>query len=112
MESLLDYFYWFGTNSETETSIELSKHEIVLMKDADDVNGEKILLDQNHTPEVLDRKILMQFEKNFREKFRKIGNLNQNCPHCAQGYKSLHVGEKKCLNCKTSFRTSSLGYSI
>jgi uncharacterized protein with PIN domain len=103
MESIFDYFYWLGSNSEAEKNIELSKHEIVLMKDADDVNSKKILQDQNYIPEVLDRKILMQFEKQFREKFKKIGNLNQKCPHCAQEYKSLHVGEKKCLNCKKSF---------
>ena len=95
MESLLDYFYWLGSNSNAEKSIELNKHEITLMKYADDTKSNKVAHDQNYIPEILDRKVLMTFEKQFREKFKKIGNLDQKCPHCAQGYKSLHVGEKK-----------------
>ena len=103
MDKILNYFNWFNTSQENEHTLEITKNNIYEMKDADDTLSEKVQKDQEYTPAIVDRRTVMLYEKKFRDKFSKIGNLHQKCPYCAQGYKSLHVGEKKCLNCKKTF---------
>jgi len=102
METLFNYFSWFKATSQAQ-SLEITKDAIYDMKEADETFSEKVQEDQQCTPSVVNRKIVMLYEKKFREKFVKLGNLNQKCPYCAQAYKSLHVGEKKCLNCEKTF---------
>ena len=103
MDKIFNYFNWFSTDVQSEHSLEVTKNAIYDMKDADDSLSEKAQKDQNSSPAVVDRRTVMLYEKKFRDKFSKIGNLHQKCPYCSQGYKSLHVGEKKCLNCKKTF---------
>ena len=103
MDKILNYFNWFNTSSETLQTLEISKNDIYEMKHADDSLNEKVQKHQEYTPAIIDRRMLMLCEKKFRDKFNKIGNLNQKCPYCAQNYKSLYLGEKKCLNCKKTF---------
>ncbi len=103
MDKIFNYFNWFNVSSETLQTLEISKNDIYEMKDADDSLNEKVQKHLEHTPAIVDRRTVMLYEKKFRDKFTKIGNLNQKCPYCSQSYKSLHVGEKKCLNCKKTF---------
>ncbi len=92
----------FGSKKLEGLSLEISKNDIYDMKDADNI-ADKVQSDLQHTPGVVDRRVMMIHEKRFMERFKKLGNLNQKCPYCAQEYKSSHVGEKKCVACNQTF---------
>lgn len=92
----------FGSKQVGGASVEISKYDIFDMKDADNIS-EKIQNTLQHTSEVVDRRVVMKYEKKFMERFIKLGNLNQKCPCCAQEYKSSNLGEKKCVSCKQTF---------
>ena len=92
----------FGSKKLEGVSIDISKYDVNEMKDTEDIS-EKVQTDLQNTPEVVDRRVVMMHEKKFIERFKKLGNLHQKCPYCAQEYKSSHVGEKKCTACKHTF---------
>ena len=83
--------------------LEITKYDVNEMKDSDQKHQDKIDMDLNKTPEVVDRRVVMLYEKKFMEKFKKIGNLHQKCPYCKKDYKSLNLGEKKCTACDATF---------
>lgn len=93
----------FGSKHVDGIYLDISKFDVNDMKDADQSHQEKIDCDLKNTSEVVDRRVVMQYEKRFMEKFKKIGNLNQKCPYCAHTYKSVRLGEKKCTECKKTF---------
>lgn len=92
----------FGSKKVDGVSVDISKYDIFDMKDADNIS-EKVQEALGHTPEVVDRRVVMKYEKKFIERFSKLGNLNQKCPCCGQEYKSSNLGEKKCISCKQTF---------
>lgn len=93
----------FGSKTDNKLGVEIGKHDVIEMKDCENINEKKVHSDLQYTPEIAERKTLMIFEKTFMEKFKKIGNLNQKCPYCGHEFRSNHVGEKKCAECKKSF---------
>jgi len=84
-------------------SLDITKYDVNDMKDSDQFHQVKVDSDLKKAPEVVDRRVLMMYEKKFIEKFKKIGNLHQKCPYCAKAYKSLNVGDKKCTACEKTF---------
>lgn len=107
---MFEYFSWFGTKTAAATareaegiSLEIQKSDVNAMKDADESLNEKVHNDLVQTAESVDRKIVMVYEKKFREKFGKLGNLNQKCPYCGNEHRSLNMGETKCTKCKKIF---------
>jgi len=83
--------------------LEITKYDVNEMKDSDQHYQDKIDADLNKTSEVVDRRVVMLYEKKFIEKFKKLGNLHQKCPYCTSPYKSLNLGEKKCTQCDKTF---------
>lgn len=94
---------WFKSKETEGISVAIDKYTVIAMKDSNNPHEEKIAADLQHTSEVVDRRVVMLYEKKFRDKFVKLGNLHQRCPYCAKEYKSLHLGEKKCSECKQTF---------
>lgn len=92
----------FGSKKVEGLSVEIGKHDIFDMKDADNIS-EKVQSSLQQTSEIADRRVVMKYEKRFIDKFAKLGNLNQKCPYCAQEYKSSSLGEKKCASCQQTF---------
>jgi len=92
----------FGSKKLEGVSIEISKYDVNDMKDTDSVT-KNVQTDLKHTPEIVDRRVVMMYEKKFMDRFKKLGNLKQKCPYCTHEYKSSHLGEKKCISCKQSF---------
>jgi len=84
-------------------NLEITKYVVNDMKDSDQKNQDKIDRDLQKVPEIVDRRVLMSYEKKFMHRFKKIGDLNQKCPYCAKNYKRLSLGEKKCLQCDKTF---------
>jgi len=93
----------FGSKEADGISVEISKHDVYNMKDADQKHQKTVESHLKKAPNVVDRHVIMMYEKKFMEKFKKIGNINQKCPACAKVYKSLSLGEKKCIECKKTF---------
>lgn len=100
---LFNNLSWFKPKDTEGVSVTIDKHTVIEMKDSNNPYQEKIANDLQHTPDVVDRHVVMLYEKKFREKFVKLGNLHQKCPYCSKEYKSLHLGEKKCSECKHTF---------
>lgn len=103
MDNLFNYFSWFSSKPSGELRLDIVKNDVFEMKDASDKLSSKVELDLHHTPPVLDRNTVMVYEKQFRDKFKKLGNLNQKCPYCATEFKSKIIGTKKCMECKKEF---------
>jgi len=93
----------FGSKTVDGLSLDITKHDVIDMKDSDQFHQIKVDSDLKKTPEVVDRRVMMMYEKKFIEKFKKIGNLHQKCPYCAKAYKTLHLGDKKCTACEKTF---------
>ncbi|PHR58961.1 MAG: hypothetical protein COA44_02100 [Arcobacter sp.] len=93
----------FSTKKVEGIRLEITKYDVNDMKDSDQKHQDKVDRDLKKTPEVVDRRALMVYEKRFMEKFKKIGNLHQKCPYCAKAYKTLNLGEKKCTQCDKAF---------
>jgi len=93
----------FGSKRIEGISLDITKYDVNDMKDSDQFHQIKVDSDLKKTPEVVDRRVLMMYEKKFMEKFKKIGNLHQKCPYCAKAYKTLHVGDKRCTGCEKTF---------
>ncbi len=96
-------FSWFGSGQMEERSLEIEKSDVSAMKNSDNALEQKVQQDLHNTPATVDRRVVMVYEKNFRERFKKLGNLNSKCPYCAKEYRSLSLGEKKCLQCDNTF---------
>ncbi len=72
------------------------------VKDADREEQAKMFLkDKNTAAEesLVYKKLVERFEKAYV----KLGNANQQCPHCRREYTSLPVEMKKCLGCSKAF---------
>ncbi|MDF1881347.1 hypothetical protein JHD50_08545 [Sulfurimonas sp. MAG313] len=93
----------FGTKKIIGINLNISKNAVMDMKDSTHTLQDKIESDLKKSPDIVDRRILMRYEKRFIDKFKKIGNLNQKCPYCSKAYQSLNLGEKKCGECKKTF---------
>ncbi len=93
----------FGSKTSDLLSVDITRNDVNNMKDSNGLEEKKLQQDLNQAPNVVDRRVMMNYEKKFMEKFKKLGNLNQKCPYCAKEYKALHVGEKKCTECKKTF---------
>ncbi len=100
---LFNFLNWFKAQENEGVSLNIDKSDVSKMKNADNALQVKVEEDLNHKSETIDRRVVMMYEKSFRDKFRKMGNLNQKCPYCAKEYKSFTLGEKKCLECKNTF---------
>lgn len=101
---IFEYFTWFGSNEVDGVILAIEKSDVSSMKNADNTLEEKVQQDLlQHASDAVDRRIVMVYEKNFRNKFKKLGNLNQKCPYCAKEYRALNLGEKKCTQCKNTF---------
>ena len=100
---LFNFLNWFNAQENEGVSLDIEKSDISKMKNSDNALEAKVQEDLKHKTETADRRVVMMYEKNFRDKFRKMGNLNQKCPYCAKEYKSLTLGEKKCIECKNTF---------
>jgi DNA-directed RNA polymerase subunit RPC12/RpoP len=100
---LFNNLSWFKPKETEGVSVMIDKYTVIDMKDSNNPHEEKISKDLQHTPDVVDRRVVMLYEKKFRDKFTKLGNLHQRCPYCSKEYKSLHLGEKKCSECKHTF---------
>ncbi len=96
-------FSWFGSEQMEDRSLEIEKSDVSAMKNSDNSLEQKVQHDLNKASETVDRRVVMVYEKNFRERFKKLGNLNQKCPYCAKEYRSLTLGEKKCIQCNNTF---------
>ncbi len=92
----------FGSKFFIGISLDISKYDVNEMKDARNISH-KAHTDMKNSSIAADRRVVMMYEKKFMQKFKKLGNLNQKCPCCAQEYKSSHVGERKCISCKKTF---------
>ncbi len=93
----------FGSKHSDLPSVEITKHDVNNMKDSDGLDEKKMQQDINQSAKVVDRRVMMNYEKKFMERFKKLGNLNQKCPYCAKEYKTLNLGDKKCTECKKTF---------
>jgi len=72
------------------------------MKDADREEQAKMFLKSKNiaaTDSAEYKKLVERFEKAYV----KLGNANQQCPHCRREYTSLPVEMKKCLGCSKAF---------
>ena len=93
---IFEYFTWFGSNEVEGVSLAIEKNDVSAMKNSDNSLEGKVQQDLlQHTSDAVDRRVVMVYEKNFRDKFKKLGNLNQKCPYCANAYRTLNLGEKK-----------------
>lgn len=92
----------FGSKNFIGISLDISKYDVNEMKDTENISH-KDHTDMKNSSISSDRRVVMMYEKKFMQKFKKLGNLNQKCPYCAQEYKSSHVGERKCISCKKTF---------
>jgi len=93
----------FGTKSSGSIALSIGKYDVVDMKESRGLDEKQAHHDLNMTPNVVDRRTLMNYEKKFMDRFKKLGNLNQKCPYCAKAYQRLNLGEKKCTECSKSF---------
>lgn len=113
---MLEYFSWFGSKTTEGISLEIEKRDVNAMKDAGEALSEKVQKDLRQKTDVVDRQILMIFEKKFRERFQKLGNLNQKCPYCGNEHRSLQIRETRCTQCKKIFlvqkRVQDLGTAV
>ena len=100
---LFNFLNWFKAKENEGVCLGIEKSDVSKMKNADNTFETKVQEDLKHNSETIDRRVVMMYEKNFRDRFRKMGNLNQKCPYCAKEYKSLTLGSKKCLECENSF---------
>lgn len=100
---LFNNLFWLKAKETEDISVTIDKYTVIDMKDSSNPHEAKVSNDLQYTPDVVDRRVVMLYEKKFREKFAKLGNLHQRCPYCAKEYKSLHLGEKKCGECKHTF---------
>lgn len=74
-----------------------------MMKETDAAVSDKVYDNLQHSQEVVDRNTVMIYEKRFRDRYKKLGNVNQRCPYCSKEYRSLSIGEKSCMQCKKLF---------
>ena len=100
---LFNFLNWFKAQEHDGVCLDIDKSDISKMKNADNTLESKVQEDLKHKNETIDRRVVMMYEKSFRDKFRKMGNLNQKCPYCAKEYRSLTLGDKKCIECKNTF---------
>ncbi len=101
---IFEYFTWFGSNEVEGISLAIEKSDVSAMKNADNTLEAKVQQDLLQYPsDSADRRVVMVYEKNFRDRFKKLGNLNQKCPYCAKAYRTLNMGEKKCIECNNTF---------
>lgn len=100
---LFNNLFGFKAKESEGISLNIDKYTLIDMKDSDNSYEAKVESDLQHTPDIVDRRVVMFYEKKFIEKFKKLGNLNNKCPYCAKEYKSLSLGEKKCTECKNTF---------
>jgi len=71
-------------------------------KDADREEQAKIFLKSKNAAaaeSIVYKGLIEKFEKAFA----KLGNMNQQCPHCRREYTSMPVEMKKCLGCSKAF---------
>jgi len=72
------------------------------VKDEDREEQAKMFLKSKNTTaaeSIVYKKLVERFEKSYV----KLGNANQQCPHCRREYTSLPVEMKKCLGCSKAF---------
>lgn len=71
------------------------------VKDADREEQAKMFLKGKNTAaeSIVYKKLVERFEKAYT----KLGNANQQCPHCRREYTSMPVEMKKCLGCSKAF---------
>ncbi len=101
---IFEYFTWFGSNEVEGVSLAIEKSDVSAMKNADNSLEAKVQQDLlQNSSDSADRRVVMVYEKNFRDRFKKLGNLNQKCPYCAKEYKTLNLGQKKCTQCNNTF---------
>jgi len=93
----------FGSKNSDGVSLLIGKYDVEDMKESRGLDEKKSQQYLDLTPNVVDRRTMMNYEKKFMDKFKKLGNLNQKCPYCAKEYKRLNLGEKKCTECEKSF---------
>lgn len=51
----------------------------------------------------MDAKVFDDFQLKFEKAFVKLGNANNECPHCKRKYTSVPAEIKKCLGCSKGF---------
>ncbi|HIC43658.1 MAG TPA: hypothetical protein EYO73_05015 [Sulfurimonas sp.] len=93
----------FSKAKAEEIRLEITKYDVNEMKDSDQKHQNKVHKDLEKKLEVKDRSVVMVYEKRFIGKFKKLGNTHQKCPYCRNAYKTLTLGEKKCVKCSKTF---------
>ena len=71
-------------------------------KDEDRELQAKMFLSPKEKP-ALDSKVFDEFQLRFEKSFIKLGNANNQCPHCRREYTSVPAEIKKCLGCGKGF---------
>lgn len=100
---MFEYFSWFGPKTTEGISLEIEKRDVNAMKDAGEALCEQVQKDLQQKTSVVDRQIVIMYEKKLRDRFQKLGNLNQKCPYCGNKHRSLQMRETKCIQCKKIF---------
>jgi hypothetical protein len=100
---MFECFSWFGQKTTEGISLEIEKRDVYAMKDAGEALHEQVHKDLQQKTSVVDRQIVMVYEKKLRGRFQKLGNLNQKCPYCGNEHRSLQMRETKCTQCKKIF---------
>lgn len=85
-------------------SLFISFEQITQLKVRDDEREEqaKFFL-KNKSREVAESIEYKKLAERFEKAFAKLGNANQQCPHCRREYTSPPIEMKKCLGCSKAF---------
>ncbi len=94
----------FAEASLPAISLFISLEQLTQLKVRDDEREEqaKFFLKEKNT-EVAESSVYKTFAERFEKSFAKLGNANQQCPHCRREYTSMPVEMKKCLGCSKAF---------
>jgi hypothetical protein len=71
-------------------------------KDTDREEQAKMFLKSKNMPDT-ESAVYKGLVERFEKAYLKLGNANQQCPHCRREYTSLPVEMKKCLGCSKAF---------
>lgn len=85
-------------------SLFISFEQITQLRVRDDEREEqaKFFL-KNKSREVAESIEYKKLAERFEKAFAKLGNANQQCPHCRREYTSPPIEMKKCLGCSKAF---------
>lgn len=103
IEKIFGRFSWFSSVETEDISLNITKNDILDMKETDASINEKVHSDLKQNSDVIDRNVVMIYEKRFRDQYKKLGSLDHKCPYCSKEYKSLNLGEKSCMQCNKVF---------